>query len=149
MGATPQQHHTSLVRAILQRIVTTYKARDRTRRCHRLRPHPATRKRDEMSTVIPLTPAEQAKMLAGAPLSARTGLVHFRLCPFCGHADWVSSSAEGEPKISAEIGESACQICLSVQRRSPEVFQWVLNVVDWNAIIMDRLLDKNEPRLMP
>jgi len=59
------------------------------------------------------------------------GTVTFRQCRFCGHLEWVSTSAEGPARIVVEPMNSieGCRPCVEVSRRNPEIFDWVLNVV--------------------
>lgn len=70
------------------------------------------------------------------------GLVEIVECPICGRFEWVSTrkadSATGEPfpnSISIRLrrpnfDDPPCMRCTIVHDRAPEVFRWVLGVID-------------------
>lgn len=59
---------------------------------------------------------------------------YYHVCPRCGNATWVSSSGsrgaeEVEQRVTVvEDSTRACDPCLTVMLRSPEIFHWVSGV---------------------
>lgn len=63
----------------------------------------------------------------------RSGLVTYELCPLCGLAQWKSRDQNQANGVEINIGTAACGQCQEVQRRAPEIFQWVISVFKWRT----------------
>jgi ribosomal protein L32 len=55
------------------------------------------------------------------------GTVTFSECPLCGHLEWHSTSCSGDG--IEVVSDENCPKCREVSTRSPEIFNWVLNVI--------------------
>lgn len=62
-----------------------------------------------------------------------SGHSYFTCCPLCGHLTWRMTNKEEPDDVTVEedaLGRG-CMDCMEVAKRSPEIFQWVLSVVDY------------------
>lgn len=50
-------------------------------------------------------------------------------CGVCGAGRWVSSSSEGAMEIEIVEGSLECLACAAIRMRAPEIYEWVLGVV--------------------
>lgn len=70
------------------------------------------------------------------------GHVTVYMCPICGHTEWSSTDSGGKPGIlfkdmllASKYGDTdGCKICIEIQNRAPEIFGWVLLVLDQHGI---------------
>lgn len=86
-----------------------------------------------------LTDNEKATLLRISP--HKEGHSYFSLCPTCGRPEWISTTTTEETGISATVSSMSCGACHEVNRRAPEVVEWVLRVLTWRA----RLNNEKEP----
>lgn len=60
------------------------------------------------------------------------GKITFKECYICGYLAWNSTEPKGIDTykiISMDIGQSPCPKCIEMVQRSPEVYDWVLQVL--------------------
>lgn len=78
---------------------------------------------------IQLTPNLEQFLTAKADREWPNGEVWFRICPICGYAVWLSTTASKARKVAATFMDYNCDNCENVARRNPELVRWVLNVL--------------------
>jgi hypothetical protein len=76
---------------------------------------------------------DQQRRLAERHATNKVGTVSYAVCPCCGSMQWAMTS--GEPtdslvlRMFEEFDTERCQPCNFMQRRNPEIYQWVVDVV--------------------
>lgn len=65
-----------------------------------------------------------------AEYHAGQGEHHYVVCAQCGAPSWRFSKHDAEPRIVLQEYSGGCARCEEVNRRAPEVYLWVLDVVE-------------------
>jgi len=52
---------------------------------------------------------------------------YYRVCPVCARADWYKSQS-GTGKTIAEVGDAYCDACNRFASRSPDVFDFIMQM---------------------
>lgn len=79
---------------------------------------------------LKLTDEQKQHLLRRGP---GPGHWHFTCCPTCGHLEWrmTQNNEPDDVTVQEDTMGRGCAMCQDVAQRSPEIFQWVLNTINY------------------
>lgn len=80
---------------------------------------------------------EDAESIRNAQRLSVDGEHFVDLCPLCARPGWRCTNGDKPPALHVKVGVEYCQECRGTAQRHPEVFSWIVAVLDGQ-----RLLDK-------